>query len=219
MLIRETTMPKMSSNRTSPTQSAAPATGERPSVREVEPQQVQRWLQSGECTLIDVRESDEHARERIPGSQLLPLSQFDPQHAAALARPDQKIVLHCRSGRRSSDACRMFASLADRGATVISMAGGIESWKQQSLPVEVNTMVASISVMRQVQLVIGLCTLVGCALAWFVHPGFVGIPAFFGAGLTFAGATGTCALAAILGNMPWNRTHGGGASCAAGSCV
>jgi hypothetical protein len=43
-----------------------------------------------------------------------------------------------------------------------------------------------------------------------VHPALVAIPAFFGAGLTFAGATGTCALASVLGRMPWNRAAGAG---------
>lgn len=187
--------------------------------REAAPKDVKAWLNAGECVLIDVREPDEHARERIPGSRLLPLSRFDPQQAAALARPGQKIVLHCRSGRRSADAARMAASLSDAGVPVISMAGGIEAWKKDNHPVEVNTKVAGISVMRQVQLVIGLCVLAGSALAWFVDPRFVVIPAFFGAGLTFAGATGTCALATLIGKMPWNRAGGQtGTACSAGTC-
>jgi CHASE2 domain-containing sensor protein len=72
--------------------------------------------------------------------------------------------------------------------------------------------------MRQVQLVIGLCVLAGSALAWFVDPRLVAIPAFFGAGLTFAGASGTCALATMIGWMPWNKAAKSGASCTTGSC-
>lgn len=72
--------------------------------------------------------------------------------------------------------------------------------------------------MRQVQLVIGLCVLAGSALAWFVDPRFVAIPAFFGAGLTFAGASGTCALATLIGWMPWNKAPAGAGSCNAGQC-
>ena len=50
---------------------------------------------------------------------------------------------------------------------------------------------------------------------------FLAIAAFFGAGLTFAGATGTCALAMLLMKMPWNRplappSESGGSVCAAG---
>lgn len=87
----------------------------------------------------------------------------------------------------------------------VSMSGGIEAWKQASLPVVVNTRVARISVMRQVQLIIGSFVLIGSALAYFVHPAFVGVAAFFGAGLVLAGATGTCGLALLVERMPWNR--------------
>ena len=38
-----------------------------------------------------------------------------------------------------------------------------------------------------------------------------GIPAFIGAGLTFAGVTDTCGMGMLLAKMPWNQ-------CKAGSC-
>lgn len=211
-------MTTMNTNVATTTNAQATSRTSNPAPREASPKDVKEWLRADECVLIDVREPDEHARERIPGSKLLPLSRFDPQQAAALAKPGQKIVLHCRSGRRSSDACRMAASLAGAGVPVINMTGGIEAWKAAALPVEVNTRVSGISVMRQVQLVIGVCVLAGSALAWFVDPRFIAIPAFFGAGLAFAGATGTCALATVIGWLPWNRAKAVGASCAAGSC-
>lgn len=184
---------------------------------QVQPKDVKRWLDAGACVLIDVREPDEYAREHIKGASLLPLSRFDPQHAAALARPGQKVVIHCKSGRRSADACRLSAPLAAAGVQVLSMTGGIEAWKNDGLAVTTNTQVSGISVMRQVQLVIGICVLAGSALAWFVDPRWVGVPAFFGAGLVFAGASGTCALATVIGWMPWNRAKSGG-DCASGSC-
>ncbi|MFN7019974.1 MAG: rhodanese-like domain-containing protein [Phycisphaerales bacterium] len=190
-----------------------------PANAEATPKDVHLWLRSGEAVLIDVREQDEHARERIPGAKLLPLSRFDASQARELAKPGQKIVLHCRSGRRSADAQRMAAPLSEAGATVLSMAGGIEAWKREALPVEVDTRVSGISVMRQVQMVIGVGVLAGSALAWLVHPAFLALPAFFGAGLTFAGATGTCALATLIGRMPWNRSRHAGPSCSTGSCV
>lgn len=211
-------MTMMHANGTTTTAAYEPKFASADPTREVSPRDVKSWLQAGECVLIDVREPDEHAREHIAGSRLLPLSRFAPEQAAAMARPGQKVVMHCRSGRRSADACRMAASLTDAGMNVINMTGGIEAWKMDALPVQVNTSVSGISVMRQVQLVIGVCVLAGSGLAWFVDPRLVAIPAFFGAGLTFAGASGTCALATVVGWMPWNRAKAGGASCASGSC-
>jgi len=69
-----------------------------------------------------------------------------------------------------------------------------------------------------VQMVIGLSVLAGSALTWFVDPRFIAVPAFFGAGLTFAGASGTCALASLLGMMPWNKAAMSSGSCSTGSC-
>ncbi|MCE9620620.1 MAG: rhodanese family protein [Planctomycetes bacterium] len=182
--------------------------------KEAKPRQVQQWLSQGEAVLVDVREADEHARERIRGAILAPLSKFDPGKVQELAKPGQKLVVHCHSGRRSADAALMSTAFCKPGVEVVSMVGGIEAWKSENLPVEVNATVSRISVMRQVQIVIGVGVLGGSALAWFVHPGFVAIPAFFGAGLLFAGASGTCALASILGGMPWNKGAAGSDSCA-----
>lgn len=188
---------------------------------EAQPKDVQQWLRAGQAVLIDVREPDEFAREHIPGAQLLPLSRFDVHRASTLAKQGQKLVMQCRSGKRSADACRLATGLAAAGTPIYTMAGGIEAWKKDNLPVEVNTKAPGISVMRQVQLVIGLGVLAGSALAWFVHPAFIALPAFFGAGLTFAGASGTCALATMIGKMPWNRSgsHGPTTSCVSGSCT
>jgi len=38
-----------------------------------------------------------------------------------------------------------------------------------------------------------------------VAPGFYALSAFVGAGLIFAGTTGFCGMAHLLGLMPWNR--------------
>jgi hypothetical protein len=117
-------------------------------------------------------------------------------------------MLHCKSGKRSADAA---SACADSGIPVLVMLGGLEAWKAANLPTLINTSVTRINIMRQVQLVVGSLTLVGSALAWFVHPAFIALPAFLGAGLTFAGASGTCALATLLSFLPWNRAQS--ASC------
>lgn len=187
-------------------------------IREATPGAVAGWLRTGECVLVDVREADEHARERIAGARLVPLSRFDPRSAAVLVAPGQKLVIHCKGGRRSADACRMMGLMRDPGFEVYSMTGGIEAWRKEALPTEVDPRAPGISIMRQVQIVVGVSVLAGSLLAWFHDPLWIALPAFFGAGLTFAGVSGTCALATVLGCMPWNKVKACGASCASGKC-
>lgn len=182
---------------------AAPG-GARP-VREASPREVQEWLRRGEAVVVDVREPDEHARERLAGARLLPLSRFDAERAATWASPRQKLVFHCRGGSRSADACRRAAHLAARGCEIVNLTGGLEACKAAGLAVETDRRAPRVSIMRQVQIVAGGLVLTGSLLAWLVNPAFVGIAGFIGAGLLFAGLTGTCALASVLAALPWNR--------------
>lgn len=169
-------------------------------ISEVDASTVSGWLSRGEAVLIDVREADEHARERIEGSTLVALSRFDP--AAIPAAGGKRLVVHCKSGRRAAEACARLSASGRTGA--VSLKGGIDGWKAAGLPVLGNARLP-ISIMRQVQIVVGVMVLVGSALAALVSPWFLLLTGFFGAGLLFAGATGTCGLAAVLGRMPWNR--------------
>lgn len=59
--------------------------------------------------------------------------------------------------------------------------------------------------MRQVQITAGSIVLLGAILSATVHPAFIWLSAFIGAGLLFAGASGWCGMAKLLGLMPWNR--------------
>ena len=66
----------------------------------------------------------------------------------------------------------------------------------------------AISLERQVRIAAGSLVVLGTALGAFVHPGFLGLSAFVGAGLVFAGITDTCGMGMLLARMPWNRVDG-----------
>jgi hypothetical protein len=61
-----------------------------------------------------------------------------------------------------------------------------------------------------VQITAGSLVLIGVILGFAVSPWFFALSAFVGAGLTFAGISGTCAMASLLTVMPWNRHTSGG---------
>jgi rhodanese-related sulfurtransferase len=176
---------------------------------EVDADTARRWAASGDTVIVDVREADERAAEWIEGSTSIPLSSFDPGPLLATGA-DRKVVFHCRGGRRSLDALGRYRAAG--GLHGFSMAGGLDAWKRAAMPVE-RGKAPPISLMRQVQIVIGFMVLVGCALTLWLNPWFLIMPAFFGAGLLFAGISGTCGLASVLSAMPWNRFDGPTSSC------
>lgn len=167
----------------------------------VGPHTLQAWLAKGEAVLIDVREPDEHARERIAGARLAPLSRIEP---ADLATPGKVLVFHCNSGNRTAQVAEQLAR-AGNGA-VYQLAGGLQAWRQAGLPVVVDRR-APLPLMRQVQIGAGGLVLVGSLLAFFVSTWLIALPAFVGAGLLVAGITGFCGMARLLARMPWNRNQ------------
>jgi hypothetical protein len=72
----------------------------------------------------------------------------------------------------------------------------------------------AISLERQVRIAAGSLTFLGAALGAFVHPAFIGLSAFVGAGLIFAGVTDTCGMGMILARMPWNQCKQANDCCA-----
>ena len=156
-----------------------------------------RLVEAG-AILVDIRELDEHARERVPGARhhaLSRLSTIDTGGATA-------VVFHCRSGARTAANAPRLANAVDCDAYV--MEGGIDAWKKAGLPIATNTR-QPIEIMRQVQITAGSLVVLGVMLGVWKAPAFLALSAFVGAGLVFAGVTGWCGMAKLLGLMPWNR--------------
>jgi len=80
----------------------------------------------------------------------------------------------------------------------------MQAWCAADLPVNRGS-VRGISLERQMRIAAGSIVLLGVLLAWLVHPGFIGISAFVGAGLVFAGITDWCGTGMLLAKMPWNQ--------------
>ena len=101
-----------------------------PPVTEADPQEVKAWLDAGTAVLIDVREPNETAAERIAEAKLLPLSSFDPSQVEA--KPGQKVVFQCAMGGRSARAAAASAAAGVKNA--VNLRGGIRAWKAAGLP-------------------------------------------------------------------------------------
>jgi rhodanese-related sulfurtransferase len=167
----------------------------------VTPQEAAQLVQSGQATIIDVREPDEHRRQHVAKAALHPSSTF---RVAAFTGPESRdrLLVLCRSGGR---AAKVATDLRNAGrANVSVISGGIVEWERAGLPV-ISDSKAPLPIMRQVMVTVGVMLMVFTTLAATVSPWFLVGTGFMGVGLFFAGATGICMLSTVLLKMPWNR--------------
>ena len=163
----------------------------------VEPKEAERLIAAG-AKLIDIRDADEHARERIADAANHPLARIEQ-----LASHSGPVIFHCRTGMRTQNNADRLAA-ASGGSPCYVLAGGIDSWRASGRQTIVDKS-QPLEIMRQVQLVAGGLVLLGVVLGLLVSPLLFGVSAFVGAGLMMAGATGWCGMAKLLRHLPWNR--------------
>ena len=166
-----------------------------------------------DAVLIDVRSPIEFECEHIDGAINIPLESLESRFEE-VPRKGQ-LVMVCRSGKRAE---RGAYTLMGRAFQPQVLEGGMIAWRQAGMPVKEGK--KRLSIERQIQLVVGTGVLTGVILGAFVNPLFLIIPGFFGAGLTFAGLSGTCALGILLGKAPWNKLEspGNAKACNKSSC-
>lgn len=191
----------------------------------ISPQQLAQLQDSGQAVeLIDVRTPAEYREIHIPFARNMPLDRLDMSSLKAVA--DQPLYVVCRSGNRAQQACDRI--LAAGQTNVVNVEGGTMAWEAAGLPVVRGKKTMSLE--RQVRIAAGALVVTGTALGYFVHPVWLGLAAFVGCGLVFAGITDTCGMGMMLAKMPWNQvsdtpssaapitTPAGSSSTSAGGC-
>lgn len=176
------------------------------SFRNVSAPTLRDWIGQGSVRIVDVREQDEFNRVRIRDAESKPLSRFEPRDMAPAAE-DERIVVVCRTGRRSATAAERLVEAGFRN--VFNLDGGLAAWQSNRFDVVVDRS-SPISLIRQVQIAVGTMVLGATILGATVSPWFLLVSGFAGAGLIFAGVTDTCAMAMALERMPWNRRRPSG---------
>lgn len=168
-----------------------------PTAEPIAPRALAEMLKRQSVRLIDIRETDEYSREHIAGACSKPLSTL----ATRTERESGAVVFNCKSGARTGANCERLMERCD--GPVYILEGGLDAWKQHGLPTRRDAD-APFELLRQEQIAAGALILTGVLLAYAVHPGFVLLTAFVGAGLTFAGVTGWRGMAKLLAVAPWN---------------
>lgn len=100
---------------------------------ELEPADVAALVERREAVLVDVREEEEFAEERIAGSHLQPMSDFEPDTWAPVPGYPQTILM-CLGGVRSAAVGRRLLQAGQ--CRVVHLKGGLNAWKAVGLPTE-----------------------------------------------------------------------------------
>lgn len=155
--------------------------------------------------LIDVRMPAEFREVHAEIARNVPLDSLNPKSVmeGRNGNSEEPLYVICQSGTRAAKACEKFQAAGYQN--VISVEGGTRGWDAIGLSVIRGK--KTISLERQVRIAAGSLVLLGVALSYWVHPGFVAISAFVGAGLVFAGVTDTCGMGMMLSKMPWNQVR------------
>ncbi len=176
-------------------------------MKTITPQQLHEQLQGKDSLfLLDVRTPAEYAAVHVPGTVLFPLDRITAKTLTEECPfpKDQPLYLFCHSGTRAQMAAERLEPMGYGFCFVVE--GGTAAWIQAGFPVVRGTQ-KTISLERQVRIAAGTLVLSGVLLALFIHPLFIGLSGFVGAGLIFAGITDWCGMGLLLAKMPWNQTR------------
>jgi Rhodanese-related sulfurtransferase len=180
-------------------------------VRTITPQQLNELKSSGqEVLLIDVRTPIEFQEVHVEFARNIPLNRLETDAVLSKqADPERPIYFICRSGSRGRQACERLKTLGVTNA--VNVDGGTLAWEQAGFPVIRGK--KAISLERQVRIAAGTLILTSITLAILIHPYWIGLAAFVGAGLIFAGVTDYCGMGLLLARMPWNQREMTSDSC------
>ncbi|MFE5092461.1 rhodanese-like domain-containing protein [Streptomyces sp. NPDC056638] len=158
-------------------------------------------------TVIDVRTPGEYAGGHLPGAHNIPLD--DLGHALPTLRDAadrSELLVVCASGARSQNACEL---LSRNGIPASTLEGGTAAWASTGEALHRPTTTTARpkwAMDRQVRLTAGSVVLLGLLLGLLIHPAFQLLSAGIAAGLVYSALSNSCAMAALLGKLPYNRT-------------
>ena len=178
----------------------------------ISPQQLADLSKRGKIDLIDVRTPVEFREVHVAFARNAPLDRLDPaavMHARNGSK-DEPLYLICRSGSRGRQACEKFQAAGF--GNVVNVDGGTLACVEGGLPVVRGRKRSRWNARFGWPPAL---VLLGALLGWLVHPAFIGLSAFIGAGLIFAGVTDTCGMGIMLARMPWNQVNDTASPCCA----
>jgi rhodanese-related sulfurtransferase len=96
-------------------------------------QEMKSLIESGECTIVDVRSLGEFESGHVASAILVPHN--DPSFIEKVSKLDRQkpIVFYCAVGGRSTRAVNQMSNLGF--AKVYNFVGGMQEWQGKNMPV------------------------------------------------------------------------------------
>ena len=107
----------------------------RQTISQIKPILAAEELYGESATFIDVRESEEQQNGIIPGALKIGRGFLELKIESQIKNKNKKIILYCASGSRSLLAANSIKLLGY--TNVLSLEGGLKSWKDLGLPIAV----------------------------------------------------------------------------------
>ncbi len=100
--------------------------------RRIQPEEAKALIDSGQATVVDVREPWEYQKDHIAQAQLIPLNKFITAPAQTVTTDN--VIFVCEVGQRSGVAAEVAAALGKDN--LYNLEGGMTAWRQRGYPVE-----------------------------------------------------------------------------------
>lgn len=99
-------------------------------MQEITVEQLKNRIAAGEMlNVIDVREPEEYAEYNI-GAKLIPLGNIMSMQIEDLEDlKNQELIIHCRSGKRSAQACMVLEQVGF--TNTVNVVGGVLAWQEK----------------------------------------------------------------------------------------
>jgi len=102
-------------------------------IKEVDSTAALQLINHKNALVLDVREPDEYKAGHVLNASLIPLGKLNGRIAELEKYREKPIVVVCRSGNRSGNACAALGKLGF--AQTYNLAGGMMAWQKANLPV------------------------------------------------------------------------------------
>ena len=100
--------------------------------RRIQAEEAKALIDSGQATVVDVREPWEYAKDHIAEARLVPLAKIITAPAENVTADN--VIFVCEVGQRSAVAAEVAASLGKDN--LYNLEGGMTAWRQRGYPVE-----------------------------------------------------------------------------------